>query len=405
MNRWKLLIADDEFIIREGIRSSVDWEKYDMTVVGEAEDGEEALELAIEHQVDIILMDLNMPIMNGITAMKQLKQQLPHCKMVVISGYDEFHYAQEAIRLQVEDYLLKPVNPEKLHELLLGLKQQLDIEIDQKAYLKQASKQLKKNHSQMKERFFQDWIDGKLANEEIVEQLQFLSLPKAAPLQHLLIRWPEYHQNQTFMQEKERHIYLFAIENIVEEILEAKSAAVFRDQYHLLNVCLWEKITDELVERIQQTVKEYFDITVYWHLEDVKHDLTDLYKVYETCKSQLEKKIRISPLVKQARNYVQQHYQDSTLTLERVAEELHVTAVYLSKMIKQELGISYVGLITQLRINKATDLLVTTDMTIRDVAEEVGYDSQHYFSTAFKKVVGVSPNKFKNNTPDQSTIH
>ncbi|SEA33516.1 two-component system, response regulator YesN [Thalassobacillus cyri] len=396
MGRLKVLIADDEFIIRDGILSSINWEQYEMEVVGEAEDGEEAVELALELQIDILLVDLNMPIMNGITVMKILKEQLPKCKMVVISGYDEFRYAQEAIRLQVADYLLKPVNPEKLSNLIHEIKQQIDTEVNQETYLKQAENQIKKNHAQLKQRFFQDWIEGHLANEEIKKQLQFLNLPVRVPMQYIIIKCPKFHHNQTLMQENDRQVYLFAVENIIGELLESKRAAVFRDRSDLLNVCLWEQVTSEEVVQIEEAIKEYLNITVFWHLETIiDEDLSTLYEVYDQCKTQIHKKTRLSPIVKQAKAYVQQHYQDSSLTLERVAEELHVTTVYLSRLMKQELGISYIGLLTQLRINKATDLLKTTDMPIRNIAEEVGYESQHYFSTAFKKVVGISPKQLK----------
>jgi two-component system, response regulator YesN len=395
MNKWKVIIADDEYIIREGIRSSVEWEEFGMEVIGEAEDGEEAVELALKHQIDILLIDLNMPIMNGLDAMKNLRDELPHCKMVVISGYDEFHYAQEAIRLQVEDYLLKPVNPDKLKKVLIELKQQMEVEVQQKSFLKQAENQIKKNHVQLKERFFQEWIAGQLTSNEIKEQLQFLELSVERPVQYLVIRLPDYHNNRTYLQENDRQNYLFAFENIVTKSLEKIKAAVFRDRSNLLNVCLWESVTTEQIAEVEAMIKKDLNDNVYWHLEDVNEDLSDLYHVYARCKEAVDKKTRISPIVKQAQIFVQKHYQDSSLTLERVAMELHVTTVYLSRMIKQELGISYSGLLTQMRIDKAVNLLKTTDMSIREIAEKVGYESQHYFSTIFKKLVGVSPKRFK----------
>ncbi|WP_449536464.1 response regulator transcription factor [Ferdinandcohnia sp. Marseille-Q9671] len=398
MRKWKVLIADDEYIIRDGIHSSIDWEKYNMEVIGEAEDGEEAVELANKYEIDIVLIDLNMPIMDGLEAMKEIKVQLPNCKMVVISGYDDFRYAQAALRLKVEDYLLKPINPSKLEQIIMDLKQKLDMEVNQKKYIKQASIQLKRNHAQLKERFFQEWIAGQLENEEIMDQLQFLHLPVTLPTQYLVIKWPDYHLNQTFMQENDRQLYLFAIENIVKEMVDSDKAVLFWDQSHLLNVCLWEPINRDSLINIEEIVHNYFSITIYYHMEDIYiQDYSHLYKVYEQCKRQVDQQIRISPIVKQALAYIQQHYQDSSLTLERVAEELHITSVYVSRMIKQELGISYVGLLTQMRINKAVDLLKTTDLSIRDIAETVGYETQHYFSATFKKVVGISPMQFKNN--------
>lgn len=107
LDKWKVMIADDEGIIREGIRQCVDWDSLGMTVVAEAEDGEEALELAVQHSIHIALVDLNMPIMHGMELMKRLREQLPGCKIIVITGHDEFSYAQESIRLQVNDYILE----------------------------------------------------------------------------------------------------------------------------------------------------------------------------------------------------------------------------------------------------------------------------------------------------------
>ncbi|MDC3418233.1 response regulator transcription factor [Aquibacillus salsiterrae] len=396
MRKWKVLIADDEFIIRDGIRSSIDWEKNGMEVVGEAEDGEEAVELAVEHQIDVLLIDLNMPIVDGINAMKQLKEKLPHCKMVVISGYDDFSNAQEAIRLQVVDYLLKPVNPEKLNQLIEDLKGKLEDEMNHQNYLEQATKQINKNHSQLKTRFFQDWIDGKLKQEEIEAQLQFLKLPQVVPVQHLAIKWPDYHLNQTMIQEHQRQSFLYAIENIIEEMLESNQIAIFRDRSYLLNVFLWDSISVEQVAQIGAAIRTYLNINVYSHLETMENiKLTDIYRVYERSKLEVEKQSQVSPIVKGVQQYLNENYHDSTMNLAKVADEFHVTKEYLSRIVKQELGISYVSLLSEIRINKAIDLLKTTDMTIREIAEKVGYDSQHYFSTAFKKVVGLSPKQFK----------
>ncbi|GAE93227.1 DNA-binding response regulator [Gracilibacillus boraciitolerans JCM 21714] len=181
MSKWKVLIADDEFLIREGIRSSVNWSNFDMEVIAEAEDGEEAVEFALKHEIDVLLIDLNMPIMNGIAAMKHIKEKLPNCRMVVISGYDDFRYAQEAIRLQVEDYLLKPVNPTKLEEILTDLSKLLEMKEQEENYLQQASTQVQKNHEHLRQSFFLDWIEGNLSEDEVRSQLQFLDLPYDPP--------------------------------------------------------------------------------------------------------------------------------------------------------------------------------------------------------------------------------
>ncbi|GJM82938.1 hypothetical protein HMSSN139_54340 [Paenibacillus sp. HMSSN-139] len=152
-NHWKVLIADDERIIREGIRDSVDWESLRLTVVAEAEDGEEALEMAIRHGVHILLVDLNMPIMDGIELMKRVREQLPECKIVIITGHDEFAYAQKAIRLQVKDYILKPANPAQLEKVLRQVRGELEEETSKQQQWQEASRQFTRSYPLLRERF------------------------------------------------------------------------------------------------------------------------------------------------------------------------------------------------------------------------------------------------------------
>ncbi|PWU67950.1 response regulator transcription factor [Gracilibacillus dipsosauri] len=395
MTKWKVLIADDEFIIRDGIRTAVDWAKFDMEVVGEAEDGEEAVEIALADRIDILLIDLNMPILNGIEAMKKIKAEID-CRMIVISGYDDFQYAQEAIRLQVEDYILKPVNPDNLIHILQGVKNDLERREKQEAYLEQASKQIKKNHSQLKERFFFDWIHNRLQPNEIQSQLEFLQLPTAVPKQLVLLKWSNDQVNYDLLSNQDRKIYLSAIENIAEEILADTVNVIIHDSSQWLQIFVWEDVTKEIAVPIEEAVKLYLNQTVYTGMVRVEDgDYQHLIVAYERCKNEINNYIHLSPIVKQALTIMRRNYCRSDLTLELVAENLHVSTVYLSKMIKQELGQSYVQIVANMRIRRAKELLKDSDLNIRDIAEKVGFDSQHYFSTAFKKKEGVSPKQYK----------
>lgn len=124
----KLLIADDEAVIRKGIQTSIDWSSYGVTVVGEAKNGKEALEKSVTLQPDIILTDIRMPIMDGLTFAKQIREILPTAKIIILSGYDDFEYAKQAIRIGVNDYVLKPFGAEELINLILKLKGQISEE-------------------------------------------------------------------------------------------------------------------------------------------------------------------------------------------------------------------------------------------------------------------------------------
>ncbi|WP_379133541.1 response regulator [Paenibacillus sp. sgz500958] len=394
MERWKVMIADDEFIIREGIKQSVDWDSLGLEVVTEAEDGEEALENALHHEIHIALVDLNMPIMHGIELMKKLREQLPFCKIIVITGHDEFTYAQESIRLQVNDYILKPADPEQLMQVLRGVRDELEKERQKSLHLEQASRQILKNFPLLRERFCQEWLDGNLSRHEIQEQLQFLQLPQAPPDLLGIVRWRWEVQNAA-MKENERQLFMFAIENITMELLSEYPKVIFRDITGLIIVLLWDHSAEAILARVEQEVRNNLKIAVEVGIQPVEGEITELSTSYRKCRVTLSREVPLSPLVRRAKQYMLEHFSEYGLTLEFMAGHLQASPVYLSRVFKQELGTSFGAYLTQIRIRKAAQLLNSTDLSVNEVAEQSGYETQHYFSTAFKKQTGVSPLQFR----------
>jgi len=116
---WKVLVADDEPKIRKGLKKMLQSFNLELEIVAEAEDGEIALDLAKEHSPHILLVDINMPFLDGLSFIKKVHDFLPNAIIIIITGYDEFHYAQRAIKLKVFDYLLKPVSSEELKDILI----------------------------------------------------------------------------------------------------------------------------------------------------------------------------------------------------------------------------------------------------------------------------------------------
>ena len=114
----KVFLVDDEIVIREGIRNSFPWEEYGYTLVGEAPDGEIALPMIRDANPDILITDIRMPFMDGMALCREVKRQMPWVRVVIISGYDDFAYAREAISLGVQEYMLKPISLKELHEVL-----------------------------------------------------------------------------------------------------------------------------------------------------------------------------------------------------------------------------------------------------------------------------------------------
>ena len=110
MKKMRVLLVDDEIMIREGFKRLFDWESHDCEVVGEAADGMEALSKIDSLLPDIVIMDINIPIINGLKVIETAKLKYPDTAFVIVSGYDDFAYCRQALRLQITDYILKPVN-------------------------------------------------------------------------------------------------------------------------------------------------------------------------------------------------------------------------------------------------------------------------------------------------------
>ncbi|WP_453993322.1 response regulator transcription factor [Bacillus nitroreducens] len=391
----KVLIADDEPNSREGIRDSLDWSTLGMKVVAEANDGEEALELALKLEVDIVLADLNMPIMDGLTLIKLLKDQLPACRVVIISGYDEFSYAQEAVRLQVEDYILKPIIPESLSEVLTKIRNTIQTQTAQTRFLELASHQISQNTLILQEQFCRDWIAGKLTNEKILEHLHFWGLPEEGPQRLTIIRSQNIDYTQPLIQGTKQESQQWEIQNIVLEALKKHDKLVFYTSSGFLVVLVWGNVEQDVIVEIEMQIQSFLQVPHTVYSETISGDVDVIPAAYERCKRKVVEESQISPIVRRAKSFIHQQYTDPELTLETIAQQLQVSTVYLSRIIKQELGTSFTGLVTELRMRKAIELLQSTNLQIYEIAEQVGYESQHYFSTAFKKVVGVSPNQFR----------
>lgn len=391
----KVLIADDEHNIREGIRYSIDWHEIGMEVVAEAEDGEEALELALKYEVDVLLADLNMPIMNGLTLIKNIKENLQKCKVVIISGHDEFSYAQEALRLDVEDYILKPIKPDSLTEVLNKVHLKLQTQTAQRKYLEIASNHISQNTLFIQEQFCLNWVEGNLTDGKIKEQLDFWGIPEEVPQLLAVVRIQELEIKQPLIQGTDKEIFIFSIKKIILDVLEKQQRLVFSDESGLLFILLWGYVQEESFSKMEKSIESYLHVSPTLFLRSITGDFDSVPSIYQNYKKKVYEEFQVSPIVRRAKNYIREQYTNPELTLESVAQQLQISSVYLSRMIKQGLGTSFVGLVTEMRIKKAIMLLNSTNLQVNEIAEQVGYESQHYFSTSFKKEVGVSPNQYR----------
>lgn len=239
MKKLHVLLVDDEIMIREGFKRLFDWEAHDCEVVGEAADGMEALAKIDMLQPDIVIMDINIPIMSGLKVIQLCRIKHPKTAFVIVSGYDDFSYCQQALRLQITDYILKPVNYEEFGSCIDNLKISL--------------------------------YENRVVNEP--------------------------------MQQEERTI----------------------------------------------------------------NGLT---------------------------RYMQEHLSEE-ITLSVLAEEFHLNAQYISQLFKNEIGVVFFAYLTNIRLEKAKKLLLSTALPIADVAEQSGYGDYRVFTKVFKKAEGITPSQYR----------
>ena len=173
---YKVFFVEDELVTREGVRDNVDWAGHGFEFSGEASDGEMALPLLRAAQPDVLITDIKMPFMDGLQLTKIVRERMPWVKVVILSGHDEFEYAQKAIDLGVTEYLLKPVTVQKMHQVLVKLAAQLDTERQEQENLKKLQEQLAGNQALLRERLLFKLVMGVVAPNEAIEQGQLLGL-------------------------------------------------------------------------------------------------------------------------------------------------------------------------------------------------------------------------------------
>ena len=239
MRKLRVLLVDDEIMIREGFKKLFDWETHGCTVAGEAADGMEALAKIDSLNPDIVIMDINIPIMNGLKVIKMSRIKHPDTAFIIVSGYDDFSYCREALRLKITDYILKPVNYEEFGTCIDNLK-----------------------------------------------------------------------------------ISMY-MENVSQEPEEQE-----------------ERIINSITMFIQEHLAEEMSLSV-------------------------------------------------------LSEEFHMNPQYISQLFKNEIGVGFLAYLTSIRMEKAKKLLLSTSLSIGEVAEQSGYGDYRVFTKVFKKSEGITPSQYR----------
>ena len=183
----KIFLAEDEVIVRETIKRMIPWEDLGFELVGEAADGEMALPLLLRQKPDLLITDIKMPFMDGLTLAKVAKKEIPGLKVVILSGYDDFNYAKQAINIGVEDYLLKPITKNALIERLTEIRSRYEHEKTQKEYYEKFHREMQAYEKNSIRDFFEALVSGSMDMMEIYRRSEKLGLDIVAEAYNVLI--------------------------------------------------------------------------------------------------------------------------------------------------------------------------------------------------------------------------
>lgn len=167
---YRVVLADDEPEVLRSIQRTLDWEKYGFSVVGAFLNGLDVLEFLENHDVDIVFTDIRMPFMDGIELMHKIKEKYPYIKLVIISGYDDFQYAKEALIHGVLDYILKPINAREMSEVLQKVKDKMDTELEEKQSIQKLRNLYLENQPIIRENFLNRLVVGNIKAKALKEE-------------------------------------------------------------------------------------------------------------------------------------------------------------------------------------------------------------------------------------------
>ncbi|AOZ90803.1 helix-turn-helix domain-containing protein [Paenibacillus crassostreae] len=279
---FKLIIVDDELLMRMGIRSMVDWEKHGFVLAGEASNGKEALDLALKVQPDLIITDIKMPLMDGLQLIREASVMLSGCKYVILSYFNEFRYAKEALQLGAVDYLIKnEMTSAALIQLLEIIRHRL-LEDKVRSGIKELPSGYSESLSHLKENLFKDMISGLMDTSKALTKAEQLHVRvRSDELRVIKFRMDTFEKIRKKYVEKDEKLLRFSIFNILEEIIPRKwdKEIVIEsssDYLLMINSVRTDSARAEiknLCGLIQQAMRDFMNLTFSVGVSSVVHDL------------------------------------------------------------------------------------------------------------------------------------
>ena len=412
----RIIVVDDDKIIRMGLVKILNKLFENHEIIGDFQNGLLAFEYLKENdgQVDLVITDIKMPIMTGIEFVEKANKELKHPPIfIVLSGYDEFTYVRDTMKYGAFNYLLKPIKKDELNKVV----EEVEIKIKE---LKKKDKIMTKSIEVIKKDFFKHLLFSNsdiniktdkslLENIQLNEDYyyQMIVLPINKEEKEFNNKVLNRYFKEVTSNNKIEYIYFLYNDNVyiifyfnvneisnisdvINQIDERSNMFIENGMNVFILECtnkVWEireqsKLARKVKEKMlyNKNAKKYY-IDDLNELSDILEDDKNLYSVTS---------------IKLAIQFITKNF-DKNITLKDVADEVFLSQNYLSELFKKETGEGFYEFLSNYRIKRAKELLVTTNLKIYEVAENVGYNDSITFGRAFKKIAGVTPNSFRNN--------
>lgn len=294
---YRVLLVDDEAVVREGIRDHIDWAGLGFEMIGDCENGSEAMEAVEKLQPDVVLTDICMPFVDGLELTRCIMDKFPRIKVVILTGYDEFEYAQRAVKLKAYDFVLKPVTARELCTILEKVKADLDEEAYKREDISRLKRQLRESLPLLKERFLNRMITGQLREGKLEDKLAYLNIAFTGSRVILfIVDVDDSDELRRCHPGTEDELLLYAIFNISEEIVANHGAGIVFQAYSEKTVGILsgeegEALRERAVaicEEIRQAVEKYLLFTVSIGVGNQCTDLKNVKLSYKGAASALD---------------------------------------------------------------------------------------------------------------------
>ena len=219
MSEYSVLLADDEKFVCDMIQKKLNWQELGFCVAGYARNGIEALEMVEDLEPDVIMTDIKMPYMDGLTLCRKVKERFPGTKFIIFSGFDEFEYAKEAIKIEAEEYILKPIDSEELAAVFRRIREALDRDIDEKRNINELQEYYLKSLPVLQENFYVSLLEGRLAEQTIKKYASDYQIRLDGSFYVVAVLSIHYHSKNGKEMEVAPFLLSVSVQKLVEEQL------------------------------------------------------------------------------------------------------------------------------------------------------------------------------------------